>query len=258
MFVGEASIVLVGCFFFLVLTSIPRSQRLLPPMALYSGMLIPFLVLAWVRQKSRPWKLEYDACNYEQSRAERALHPIRFKYKRSFYRILLWAPSALAAFVLFFFPVASHLAYLSSSYVKGYDIHIPWTFSVLPGTTQPRSIAVLADTSRTGQLGVTPFWRQNPHISTMTFESGNSNWNVEDANRESVTYNLSGTFSLGNTTLSCWKSVRPHFDGYWERLGPGPFWIVNCGSMEFHAFFDGREEDIPAFYNILEHARAVQ
>ncbi len=99
------------------------------PWTFWFGSSLTVVEFFLFRRRTRPWKIEYDAVAFELNRAERRLHPRRARYKRIIGRTLLWAPSAVAAFVLLFFPVVSHLVHPSSRYLLRYRIPIPWTFT---------------------------------------------------------------------------------------------------------------------------------
>ena len=119
LFVTEFTIVLLGLILSVTLAAIAEPLVPLALIVFVSGLLLTFLALFFVRRKSHEWKLNYNISKFEKRRIERKLSPVRFKLKESLKPSLLLAPSAIAAFVLLFFPIASHLAYPGSN-------HVPW------------------------------------------------------------------------------------------------------------------------------------
>ena len=103
----------------------------LAPITFVCGLLLTAAAFLVFLRKNRAWKFQYDVVGWEISRAHRKLRPRCAQYKRMVRRTLVWAPSALAALVLFFFPVASHLLHPGSQYLRHYHVPIPWTVTVL-------------------------------------------------------------------------------------------------------------------------------
>jgi hypothetical protein len=132
------------------------------------GLILTVMEFIAFRRRTRPWKIEYDAVGWEFSRVDRRLHSPRARNKRIIRRALLWVPSALAASVLFFFPVATHLGHPGSRHLAHYRVPIPWTATVLSFPSIDL-VAALVNSSRAGRFGVTPFWDKEPLLSFMTF-----------------------------------------------------------------------------------------
>ena len=131
----ELGIILLGSIFSLVVAvTLAMSLVISGDIALLvflAGCLLTIAGFAALRRKHRAWKIEYDAAGWMIINAERKLHPIRAKYKRIVKRILLWVPSATAALVLLFYPLATHMVHPSSRYVKHYQIPMRWKFTLL-------------------------------------------------------------------------------------------------------------------------------
>ena len=104
--------------------------------ASFMGVLLTIGGWLAFRRKLRPWKLEYDAAGWELARSERKEHPRRAKCRRILGRTLLCVPSALAAMVLFCFPLMSHFAHPSSRYLRNYRVPIPWNDAVFRARIQ--------------------------------------------------------------------------------------------------------------------------
>ena len=224
---------------------------------LFSGLfvtLVLFLLIVW---KHRPKKLEYDAACYTLSRAARKLHPGRVKLNCFLWRTLLCVPNAFGALVLFFLPVASHLLHPSSRYLTHYSIPIPWTATILRPFALPgySYITAFVSSSGRGRYGVTPFLERPLAFSSMDFFSDpptavTGHTLSTEPNRE---------FRLGEIPLQCWQRVNPRI-----TLPGWPVWVITCetpadvNEYNFHASFVGREEDIPAFYKIIDGVTPVE
>src|SRR5580658_6277135 len=61
------------------------------------GILLAIVGFIAVRGKTRKWKIEYDAVGWTLAQAEGKLHPTLARRKRIARRILVWAPSLIAA-----------------------------------------------------------------------------------------------------------------------------------------------------------------
>jgi hypothetical protein len=77
--------------------------------------------------------------------SERLHHP-RAGYKRILRRAFLWLPSLIAAFALFFFPIATHLSFPS---VLGNSAN---------NATRINSLEPFITKDGVGRFGVTPVW----------------------------------------------------------------------------------------------------
>src|SRR5438270_5048114 len=108
--IGELSILVLGLILSIFLTAYlvpPREgdEAGLAALVFFAGLSIAILVFVVIRRKTRRWKIEYDAIGWALTRTERKLHPTRARNKRIAVRIIIWAPSVIAALVLLFFPV---------------------------------------------------------------------------------------------------------------------------------------------------------
>jgi len=218
-----------------------------------------FSLYGWfLTQKStRQWKIEYDAARWIEKRSKLTLHPHRARYLRLARRSLLWVPSAFASLVLFFFPIATHLVHPSVR-LKHYRISLPWTWTVLLPlfvSEEYSYVDALISANPLGRLGVTPFWDTDTSFSVVTFGSfGHPN----EHRRDGATQVSERDFNLGVSTLACWQYLPSDKMRFWHAL-PKTYWQIDCdisGSrfdLDFWAQFSGREQDIPAFYGVLEH-----
>jgi hypothetical protein len=91
------------------------------------GLLLTMGAFLRIRRKNKPRKIAYDAEVYCLQKSERKLHPVRARYKQAFFRSVVWLPSLIAAIVIFFFPLVSHLGCPRSRFLRHYRIPIPWT-----------------------------------------------------------------------------------------------------------------------------------
>jgi hypothetical protein len=137
------------------------------------GLFLAIVGFIAVRGKTRKWKIEYDAVGWALAQAERKLHPTLARRKRIARRILVWAPSLIAAAVLFFYPEAFHLVHPGSQKLGPYRVSIPWTLAIMsvPGVPADSAVIALALLGSEGNLYWTPFWRRELFSSGMSFES---------------------------------------------------------------------------------------
>jgi hypothetical protein len=201
----------------------------------------------------------------------RQLHSARARRVRLLKRCLLWVPSGCAAFVMFFFPIATHMLHPCSHYLKHYRVPIPWTFTVFssPGRSDEYAyVNVLLSRTGKARFGVTPFWDRGRVFSRMTFGSVGPkapfefNHGTTTSMREGATQISSGEFRLGGVILSCWQYLTPHRRWLPILLGHSydgrPLWEVICETpldvktRDFYASFNGNFDDIPAFYAVLQ------
>src|SRR5258706_2355394 len=117
---------------------------LLPFFALIAPMLYLFFRL---RKKHRPAKILYSAAKYERSRVFAKSFPRRARWIHLATRLTVSLPSALAAFVLFFFPIASHTFYPGGNHLGSYRAPIPWNIIILSGRVYGDAHAAMAYTS---------------------------------------------------------------------------------------------------------------
>jgi hypothetical protein len=235
-----------------------------------SGILLTIAGFVLLRRRNRPWKIEYDAVGWGLARVERKLHPTRARYKRIAVRIIIWAPSVLAAFVLFFFPVATHLVYPRSQYLKHYRVPVPWTFAVLSSLGEPAEysyVHVLATENGKGIFGFQRFWDGGGFSSRMLFgsiqpDAGTFEFNhgFMESKRAGAAMVSTREFRLGDAVFTCWQYVNRY-----HRRDIGPqWWDVDCGTPvamhqnNLYGWFVGRKEDISAFYRIIEGIAPVK
>lgn len=242
--------------------------------AFCSGLLVTSVGFLMILRRHRTARFEYDVVGWEIARADRKVHPRCDRVKKVVWRILVWVPSAVAALVLFFFPVASHLLHPSSRYLRHYRIPIPWTVTILsPVFSQPELapesnlVEAFVSNSAWGQFGVTPFWGRKGLSSTMGFMSVNPHGRVGYNNQPTLAIRRGAAdvtrreFQLGNVTVACWQYVLRHRPGYPYRTGP---WEVSCSTSEdvhefnLRAWFYGEDSDLPIFYKTIEGVAPVE
>jgi len=237
------------------------------------GLVVTAASLIVIRRKTRRFKIQYDAANWTASRPFRQLHPKRAKYLHMLRRCLIWFPTACAAFVLFFFPVASHIVHPRSHFLRHYRVPIPWNFMVFsssPGPPEEYSVVnALASSTGKGRFGITPFWDREYMPSLMVFGSVGPNGSFEinhmsaESRRKGAAQLTKRDFQLGRFNLSCWQYLS--HQNWANRVWLGhsyddrPLWEIACETpvdvrdRDFYALFYGRSKDIPAFYNVLQN-----
>jgi hypothetical protein len=247
------------------------------PLAFFSGFLsglfLTAVIMLLLRQIASRGHVKCDSVGWTHSKAERRLHPIRRKCRRIAMHVLVWMPSAMAALVLFFFPLVTHLVRPGSRYLRHYSVPIPWSFMVLP---RPGPLAddwgndVLGRGSGTGRFGMTPAgllpwtngeWMGPEQLSWMSFMNArvySIEATVMEARSRGIDLKvLSREFKLGSIEVTCYQ-YRP----YWPSAAS--VWSVLCQTSgaahqnDFTAQFHGREEDLHAFYEIIEAIRPLK
>lgn len=225
-----------------------------------AGWLLSIVGFVALRRITRPWGIEYDAVGWTLARTERTLHPARAKYRRITQRIIIWVPALIAAVVLFFFPMVSHLPHLRSRYVRHYRIPVPWSFTVFSHQDRSLDDSWLMAIGSSDGFGATPFPQSEQ--SLMMFGSIRP-----DADTFKLRFQLGGVrrrhgtqvfireFRLGDATFICQQYVPRDS----RHFGSWPYWKVDCTTppemraRNLYATFDGPKEDIPAFYKIIEN-----
>jgi hypothetical protein len=235
------------------------------------GLVLTAVGLLMLRPNTSRVVCKCDVAGWTRSQAERKLHPTRRRFKRLAIHVLVWLPSAVAALVLFFFPIASHLAHPSSRYLSNYRVPVPWTFTVLP-FSQPTVynwINVLVSSSGSGRFGITPFavpplWMMDQPISVMTFgaEPNSAAFGAAmlEQRRKEASQVQRRELRLGDGALTCWqyRAEDSHFGE--SRIA----WAVDCEtpvavySQYFYARFYGREQDLRSFYQLIESITPVE
>jgi hypothetical protein len=277
LFASEVGVLAVGLVFSLAVAAcIDSVEGGLTAPVFYSGLFLTVAGVLVFRRKTRPWKIKYEAESWELSRAERRLHPARVRYKRIAQRALLWVPSLLAAVVLFFLPVATHVVHPCSHYLRHYRVPIPWNFAVFSSPGPPAAysyVLAFASSSGKGRFGMTRSWDSEQVPSVMLFGSIQPDADTFEFNHRSTMSRRAGAaqelqrgFRLGNIAFTCWQYV--HHDRYGVRSGPSGakplWWNIDCETPvdvrqhNLYAWFEGREEDIPAFYKIIEGVRLIK
>jgi hypothetical protein len=272
LFLAEVAVIVSGLFFSLTVAHyFDSGENNFAVIALLSGVFLTVVSISVFRRKTRQWKIRYDAVNWQLVRVERKIHPVRARYKRAFQRILLCVPSATAALALFFFPVASHLLHPDSRYLRHYRIPIPWTFTVFPSrlAEEYTFVNTLVPGGGNGRLGLTPFWSSRTHLSLMSFESLSSdapsfafNYDQRKSRRENATQVSYKVFQFKNVDFSCWQYIPSDRRGFsfwvtsWDLSAP--VWEITCETpvdehrRNLSASFHGRQQDLSAFYNVVQ------
>ena len=262
----------VGLLMFGVVLTIVLSVGLKSATAFFLGLALTPVGLMAFRKRTRKWEIEYDAARWMAMRARRQANPKRDKFLRLIHRCLLWFPSACAAMALFFFPVVSHVVHPCSYDLKHYRVTVPWTFAAVPAPWLPegaRGIIVLANSSGVARYGVTPFWGKKEAVSMMAFESTSPDTETIELNhtegqleREGAIQVTNRDFRVGNVPLTCWQYHPKYYRGFQYWMSPAydnrTYWESSCETpvveraRNLHALFQGRKQDLSAFYDVIQ------
>lgn len=164
-------------------------------------------------------------------------------------KVLIWIPSLLAALVLFFFPIASHLPNPGSHFLTHYRVPIPWTVTVYEFQELADDCSLVEAHVRNfgmGQFGAMLFWDRSAFTSSLTFGNFRSDPDVWSSDRRGATELSRKEIVVGDIAVSCHQYTRGS-----KR------WYANCqtppgtGRYDFYARFQGSEADLPLFYSIV-------
>ena len=264
-FAGELGVFALGVVFSVAVADyLFYLDRSLAPVGFFSGLAVSILALLAVRRKTQPWKLKYDAVGWALDQAERKLHPTRAKYKRRVRRVLVWVPTIIAAAVLFFLPVATHVVYPRSRYLRHYQVPIPWNVAVFSWPTPLAGSSYVEAFASSGKcrFGLAPFWDSRQMSSEIIFGNIDPAADTFESNYRYFGSGSAGAtrrdFRLGGVGFTCWQ-----YPAY--RNWTGALWLsihcltpVDVRQYNLYASFDGREEDVPLFYRILEGVKPIE
>jgi hypothetical protein len=254
LFVAQGGVLVVGPVAALALGVLVDNIRGdLAALAFLVGLIATLagFVLLVLRNTAR--RMEYDAADYPIEKANCRLHPRRERWKRAAKKIAMWAPSAIAAFVLFYFPQATHVLHPWATNLGPYSVPVPWRFVVLPVPYAQNAIWVFATKGKQRRFGITWIWVAGPFSAEMDFasiEEEHSAW------PHAVPPGVAAReFDVGGVVLACRESVNPR-----RKAGR----IVNCGTpsearqWNLNATFFGAESDLAEFYGIMRGVRLLQ
>ena len=262
LFVTEVAGFILGCVIsFSLAAYFDSRENNFAATAFFLGSLVLTVIGFFVfRRKTRKWKIEQDAARWMAIRSWRGLHPHRARYVRLAHRILLWLPSACAALVLFFLPVASHLAFPSSSLVPHYRLSVPLNWLVIKSSGDYPMVWAFLSRKGAARYGLTTSWSNDSTPSVVTFgitdPASGYVWRIPEREMESghPTHIAKTDFKLSIIEADCWEYRVP------IHYAEGMFGEVLCSTrpngrnFNLHASFFGHIEDIPTFYKVLRGA----
>jgi hypothetical protein len=192
---------------------------------------------AYVRDTQK-WEFESDIAEYQRGRTRSRTA-----------KVLIWIPSLIAAFVLFFYPVASHLRHPGSQYLTHYRIPIPWTVAVhsfpefLELVPHEMVDAHVRNSGR-GRYGAVLFWEKQPITSNLVFGNAHFEFGSGPASGDVFIKVL----HLADITLICREVQSSSLPGW---MGVSCQTPGDLGEFNFYARFWGVGDDLPFFYSIL-------
>lgn len=176
--VGTASTLLLSAYLDYIFP-----QLWFPPMiSLALGSAATVMTILSIGRKTRQGDIEYEAARWLAKQATRQPNSHK-KLRAAVRQCLLWLPSSLAAFVLFFYPVASHIVHPGDHYLTHYRVSIPWTWELLSRQKNSNGYSYVETTIRsegTSRFGVTPYWHKYPALSAVRFWTFTSGLSSED------------------------------------------------------------------------------
>ena len=227
-------------------------------------------VFSAYRRKTRQWEVEFEIEVWMRGEAERRFHPTRARCKRVAGRVLLWLPSAVAALVLFFSPVLSHLRHPGAHYLEHYTVPIPWNMLAFSEKLGDDRYLVAAYMIRgwKGQFGIMTIGDVEPLSSQMSFESLPTNSDFSIYRQYTVprwpisTRKPGRQFHFGPIEMTCWE----YSYGLQHRLSSdgSPWEMIGCMTPDserernLFATVRGGKADTAAFYRIIERIQPVE
>jgi hypothetical protein len=230
------------------------------------GVALTICIPLAIRKKTKDWKIKYAAEAWLERRSKPPLLPSQSRRSRILCRSLLWFPSICAALVLCFCPLASHP--LTSGKLIDYRVPIPWTWMIVYRYQNPglvSSVHTLISSDGVGRFGVTPFWRKDASYSTASFAAYTWSSSPEDKRqtdylrRQNATDIATSEFTVGELHFACVEYMAvyqrfPNLSGLSVQCEAS----TTTGKGHFMAYFFGRREDIPAFYDVLHKVKRTE
>lgn len=224
--------------------------------------------LIWFHRKTGNWFIAADAAAWLAHRSRQQLHHGQSKYIHTALRSLLWLPSLLAAFVLVFFPVASHLVFSGTNAGSHYRMTAPLNWLILRGTDSSVFMAFFSEKGLS-HYGFTPVWfnHKMPSVAEFFVSSPDDapEWyrpKHERATRH-FTHGAVRQFQLGTITATCFECQHTYQDqaSHHSIFSPPVLWESLCSTEKngsdynLRASFFGHREDLAAFYEALTTAK---
>jgi hypothetical protein len=144
-------------------------------------------------------------------------------------------------------------------HVSGYRIPVPWTWAAVSGCVGENCwMDVVISSKGTGRFGITPFW-PTQQLSMATFEklvAKNYEPDWKPTSSPASRFDL----KFRDQSLTCWK--YPSQDDLYDRQLIGlpadvTAWSALCSNGSFQAYFFGREQDLSAFFGVLERVSLI-
>jgi hypothetical protein len=237
------------------------------PAMILIGFALVCATLVWFRRKTGKWTITADANAWLAHRIWGQLHPSGARCLRVFQRSFIWLPNLCAAFVLFFLPVASHIWHFGTYLAPHYRFSTPlnWLIIESPGGNFTWTFFGNQGAAR---YGLTPNWFTHSMPSNAAFitgsREGSDGWSRPEGELASghTTHIAMRQFQLGRTTAACYEYRHTYGCGATSAfiLTPPVLWESLCSTKpngvdhNLRASFFGHEEDLPAFYEMLNSA----
>ena len=209
------------------------------------------------RRRSRKWKVKLDAEAFLKFRSRMQSHAKRTIWLERIRRGLMGLPSLLAAFVLFFVPVASHIVFSARQLTLHYRFSVPVNWMIVKSFDAGMT-SVFFNNEGALRYGITPLWLRRSFRSGATFGWSDPKtpypwWRPLRERGGKRTEVASSKFRIGKLEMECWEYATPYRD-------PEPLTEVLCETrpngvdFNLHAAFLGHEEDKQSFYAVVRSA----
>lgn len=236
-------------------------------MGLLLGLAVLVAAILAVRRKTRQLDIEYEAAKWLAKRSTQRSNSRR-RLRATIRQCLLWLPSVIAAFVLFFYPVASHIVHPGERFLTHYRVPIPWTWELRLRQRDSDGFSYVhasLDSEGSRRFGMTPHWLRdtpaNVYFASRIWRP-ETELSYEKLQRANTTNVSRLELRAGDSPIICWQYMfnRGLDWGIWGSEAP---WQVVCETpsyvtdRDFYGSFIGRKEDLPAFYGVLTKVKSV-
>jgi len=279
----ECLVFVLGLFASVILAAVvDRSFK--PALPFLFGLAVTLISFFYLRRKTLPFKIEYEATRFLEERRVSTLHPRRARLLRRTRRLSLWLPSTIALATLLCFPQTSHVFHPRSAdwrnggtiwiyfptaetiFHPGVDhllhnqIEIPWGWTVLASyesSQRSASVLALSDQQAPWPFGTLSIWNSRAQLRLMTFEV----FTFEEFNERRS--HKAKSFAPNNQT-SATREIQTNglaISCLQTRYDRRPIlWDAQCETtvpsrFNFSAHYFGPADGLPAFYGIVETAK---
>ena len=224
------------------------------------------ITLLFCAGKSEKWNIQAEAARWQTERSETS--PRGRKWRTRAIRLASCIPALAVLLVFLFLPEAwgilSHVGHPRAGNLPGYRVEIPTTWIVwYKNTNESNGEAWVTGYAGRGiGFGINPLthwgWLSHWHIGTAPFNQSQASdydrWTWTPTKDEIRNQRI---VTIAGERLTCLESVystQLDFASYMPPIEQ----IMCSGSGRLYASFAGTPNQIPTFYQMLDHIRSVK